>query len=371
MIAKYLKARWDVYLVFVCFGMLLVQCNNGEVVDEFCEDANMTASIALDSNALKVSVLRGSPPYYYEWSDGGNQSVRPVFINQVYSLRVYDRFGCVATASINLTNIDFCEDSNFSTTIAESNGTLIAIVSGGQAPYFYSWSTGGTSSSVPIPGQGIFTLQVTDVFGCIAEASISVDPCDGQTSASVGAVTYDVVAIGNQCWTVQSMRHDVPGLFFNQFTNQQWANRTSPTACSVNSDPSNDAVYGRLYNWWAVNLSTFCPSGWRVPSQNEYNSLGQALGGSSIAGGALKATTGWAGANVGATNSSGFTALPGGLRTEAGVFSGFETSASFWGRSNFAGSQEALAMDLSNANTNFELSYRSFKQGRCVRCIKI
>ena len=70
------------------------------------------------------------------------------------------------------------------------------------------------------------------------------------------------------------------------------------------------------YNWYVVNSGKLCPTGWHVPTYNEWTTLSDYLGGASIAGGKLKETgfTHWLSPNSGATNETGFTGLPGGIR---------------------------------------------------------
>ena len=80
-------------------------------------------------------------------------------------------------------------------------------------------------------------------------------------------------------------------------------------------DPANCAIYGRLYTWEAA--LNVCPSGWHLPSNYEYGHLSALLGGNNAAGGKMKeeGTVHWNSPNTGATNESGFSALPGGYRT--------------------------------------------------------
>lgn len=80
--------------------------------------------------------------------------------------------------------------------------------------------------------------------------------------------------------------------------------------------------YGRLYNWYAASNINFSPSGWHLPAYEEYQLLSTYLGGNAISGGKLKETgfIHWDSPNLGATNTSGFTAVAGGLRQENGIF---------------------------------------------------
>jgi uncharacterized protein (TIGR02145 family) len=129
---------------------------------------------------------------------------------------------------------------------------------------------------------------------------------------------YKTIKIGDQIWMAENLRT----ITYNDGTpipnpddNDVWL-RTDAW-CNYYYDSSNVAIYGRLYNQNAI-LSThkICPSGWHPSTYEEWIILETYLGGSVVAGGKLKETdtTHWKSPNIGATNSSGFTALPGGTR---------------------------------------------------------
>jgi uncharacterized protein (TIGR02145 family) len=140
-------------------------------------------------------------------------------------------------------------------------------------------------------------------------------------------VSSDYVTIGTQIWTnknldVTTYRNGDP---IPQVTDPTaWAGLTTGAWCYYNDDPANGAIYGKLYNWYAVNDPRgLAPAGWHVPTETEWQTLIGTLGGASVAGGEMKSTgtTYWGSPNTG-TNSSGFSALPGGLRDVGGNFFG-------------------------------------------------
>jgi uncharacterized protein (TIGR02145 family) len=103
-----------------------------------------------------------------------------------------------------------------------------------------------------------------------------------------------------------------------------WAALTTGAWCYYNNDPSTNAAYGKLYNWYAVNDPRgLAPTGWHVPSDVEWATLETTcLGGTSVAGGKMKVTgtSTWVSPNTGANNTSGFAGLPGGFRGFNGSF---------------------------------------------------
>jgi len=140
-----------------------------------------------------------------------------------------------------------------------------------------------------------------------------------------GAITdidgnvYHAVTIGTQTWMVENLKvtklndgTSIP----NVTALTAWNNLTTPGYCWYNNDIANKKLYGALYNWYNVSTGKLCPTGWHVPSVTEWTTLINYLGGESVAGGKLKetGTTHWVTPNTGATNTSGFTALPAGIR---------------------------------------------------------
>ena len=144
----------------------------------------------------------------------------------------------------------------------------------------------------------------------------------------------------------------------------------APIACSYTNTSQNEARYGMLYNWYAVtDPRGLCPSGWRVPSNHDWKVLKKYLGGKKTAGGAMKSTKGWADPNLLASNSSGFTALPGGSRDYFGEFL-MEGSEAVWWSSNEQGRVIAWARLVQASNGRLNKLAASKGNGNSVRCIK-
>jgi uncharacterized protein (TIGR02145 family) len=128
-----------------------------------------------------------------------------------------------------------------------------------------------------------------------------------------------------------------------------WAALTTGAWCWYNNDPLNGAIYGKLYNWYAVmGITTaesatptsseiaarkkLAPQGWHIPTDAEWTTLGTLLGGFSVAGGKMKTTgtTRWTPTNTSATNQSGFSGLPGGQHVTDGRFFSLGESGHWW-----------------------------------------
>ncbi len=204
--------------------------------------------------------------------------------------------------------------------------------------------------------------------------------CPGTpTVTDIDGNIYNTVQIGNQCWTQSNLKvskyrnwDTIP----TGLSDSAWFNTTSGAYAIYINDPVNDSLYGKLYNHYAVTDSRgLCPTGWHVPSDGEWTILENHLSGSIVAGGALKSTStqptpgGWASPNTGATNSSGFTATPGGLRDTNGVFSTIPAYGCWWS-SSVSSASDAWYRRL---NYDFIYVYRydySRTLGFSVRCLK-
>jgi len=206
--------------------------------------------------------------------------------------------------------------------------------------------------------------------------------CGTSTVTDVDNNTYNTVQIGTQwvkCWTKSNLKvskyrngDNIP----TGLSNSSWQNTTSGAYAIYNNDPANDGLYGKLYNHYAVTDSRgLCPTGWHVPTDLEWTNLENQLGGSLLAGGALKSTAtqptpgGWTSPNTGATNSSGFTALPGGRRIGNGGFNDL-TSDGYWWSSTVSSGSNANCIFLYNTTPYTYRLSDGRSSGFSVRCLK-
>ena len=159
-----------------------------------------------------------------------------------------------------------------------------------------------------------------------------------------------------------------------------WANLRTGAWCYYNNNAANGAIYGKLYNWYAVAgihdtdpstpNKTLAPRGYHISTDAEWTTLTTFLGGESVAGGKMKATTLWNSPNTDATNSSGFAGLPGGYRGSLGTFYNLGYDTGYWSTTvrdidPTVAWTRLLTYDRGNANRS--LSYKEF--GLSVRCI--
>jgi uncharacterized protein (TIGR02145 family) len=158
----------------------------------------------------------------------------------------------------------------------------------------------------------------------------------------------------------------------NVTDNISWRNSTTGAWSFYNNSSANNSTYGKLYNWYAVNdINQICPTGWHVPTDTEWATLTTFLGGLSVAGGKMKTkgTTNWQSPNATATNSSGFSGLPGGIRNDFGdgLFTQIGTNGYWWSStivSCCAWSRNLFYNDGSVVRNSYSSSH-----GMSVRCI--
>lgn len=239
------------------------------------------------------------------------------------------------------------------------------------------------------PGPFTVSLKASNDYGSDEEIKtnyIIVNAIEGNTGDSIfnpkltyGSVsdvegnTYKTIIIGTQTWMAEnlitSMYSDgtpIP----NVTDNESWYLLTTGAFCDYNNTPTISTIYGKLYNYYAViDPRNLCPKGWHIPSYAEWDTLETYLGGPSEAGGKLKSLTLWDSPNYGATNETGFSALPGGTRIDISVNLG---AWSFW----WSSSQNEWIDYSANIKAIEFLSsylysdYRLKSTGISVRCIK-
>jgi len=152
------------------------------------------------------------------------------------------------------------------------------------------------------------------------------------TVADIDGNKYATIQIGTQTWIAENLKTSRynDGTAIPNVTNEtQWNNLSSGAYAVYDNNTVHDDTYGKLYNWYAVNTGKLCPKGWHVPTLAEWEALRDYLGWDS-AGGKLKSTSSlWKAPNTGATNSSGFSAIPGGKRAY-GIYMMMNDYSFFW-----------------------------------------
>jgi len=162
---------------------------------------------------------------------------------------------------------------------------------------------------------------------------------------------YKTVKIGTQTWMEENLAYKASG------------------GCWVyNNDENNANIYGYLYDW--KTAKSICPAGWHLPSDAEWSTLAEYLGGTDVAGGKMKkkGTTYWQIPNSGATNESGFTALPAGYY-HSGLSEGLGVGANFWSATE-SDATNAWLRCLNWGNIYLSGVKDSKTLGLSVRCIK-
>jgi len=202
----------------------------------------------------------------------------------------------------------------------------------------------------------------------------------GPNITDVEGNSYKTVYIGTQLWMAENLKTSKysDGTTIPNITDvAQWQKNTTGAWCYYDNNAANNAKYGKLYNWYAVSKKTngnknLCPTGWHVPTDAEWTVLVNYLDGASVAGGGMKevGTTNWNSPNIGATNSSLFTGLPGGSRDFVdGNYYNFSYLGLWWCSSE-SDANNAEVRYLYSSDDNAHSYADSKKNGFSVRCLR-
>jgi trimeric autotransporter adhesin len=272
-----------------------------------------------------------------------------------YSLTPPTATANITAKSVTITGLGAANKEYNGTTAATIIGTptLNGVISGdavtlnaGSAAF--ADAAVGNNKTVTFSG---YTLTGADAgnYSLSQPPSVTANITSSCNGVSIGGTNYSTVQIGTQCWMAQNANYNVSG-----------------SSCP-NDNSSNCNTYGRLYTWSQAN--SVCPTGWRLPNDGDWNTLVNYAGGSSVAGGRLKSTSGWR-SNGNGSDLYGFNAKPSGskycLNSTTCIFPDFEYAGYWWNSSNSTyyksmkyNSNEVLGDIITQAN--------AFS----VRCIKI
>jgi uncharacterized protein (TIGR02145 family) len=233
------------------------------------------------------------------------------------------------------------------------------------------------------------TNSVGTAYGNEISFTTGLDPNIFNPNLNYGSVTdvdgntYKTIQIGTQVWMAENLRttkyrNNTP--ITNITDNTQWQNNTTGAWSYYNNNATNNTPYGKLYNWYAVaNTNGICPTGWHIPTDAEWNKLTKFLDPtadttqccSNTAGGKMKSTGTqyWLSLNTDATNSSGFSGLPGGGRADGGTFFAIGNDG-YWWSSEDGDAVNAWVRGLYSTSGRVERFTLNKTFGLSVRCVR-
>ena len=194
-----------------------------------------------------------------------------------------------------------------------------------------------------------------------------------QTVKDIDGNEYKTVTIGTQIWMAENLKttkyndgKDIP-----MVTDTTKWQQYEQAYCWYNNKTENKNEYGALYNWYAVNTNKLCPVGWHVPVKEELKSLMKFSPKDTLTSGTLKeaGTVHWKIPNKGATNETGFSALPGGFRSMNGEF-GYIGEIGRWWTSSEENAYIGFSWILLYNNSQVGPNWPSKRVGLSIRCLK-
>ncbi len=242
--------------------------------------------------------------------------------------------------------------------------------------FTYTGTTATTLDFYPgclIKTIGAVNIPVSYISGTITPGVVPVITCPGIPTVTYGGQTYNTILIGTQCWLRENLNI---GTRISGSSNQT-DNGVIEKYCYGNIDANCD-VYGGLYQWnemmqYSTNpgVQGICPTGWHIPTDDEFSFLTTFLGGEIVAGGKMKETgaSHWTTPNTGASNLSGFTALPGGFNNSTGGFSQIHDNGYFYTSTEHA-SLNAWRRGMIYNGADVSRTTNTKSSGFSVRCLK-
>ncbi len=303
------------------------------------------------------------------------------------------------TSTVTLPAVTTTAVSSVSLTTAISGGNVTSSGGGTVTARGVCWSTSvnptiAGSHTSDGTGTGTYTSNISGLangttYYVRAYATNSAGTAYGTqiefctSIADVEGNIYRVVKIGNQLWMAENLRTTK----YNDDTNipyvtdnATWSTLTTPAYCWYANNIAYKPTHGALYNWITITTDRLCPTGWHVPTDSEFNTMELYLGipadqinnwgwRGTNEGSEMKSTTGWAAGENG-SNTSGFTALPGGYRYAAdGDFYALGTLA-YWWTATLSDTDIAWYRRLDGPNTNVYKGATSVRGGKFIRCVK-
>ncbi len=306
-----------------------------------------------------------------------SQNITPVVENVTFSQR---------------TDGSFMVDVYYDVTDADSNGMTVSMKVSGDGGITWNFPCANTNGDIGeyiLSGSGKhiiwdFGLEHPVAFGDHFRIKLTAND---EPLTDINGNTYHIVKIGDQWWMAENLkvtRYSDGDSIPNVTDNSEWTGLSTGAYCAYNNDTSYVDTYGLLYNWYAVDDSrNIAPEGWHVPTDEEWKQLEMHLGMSQSEaddtgyrgtdeGGKLKEVGNehWNSPNTGATNESGFSALPGGSRHYYhGTFTNIGYSGYWWSSTEYS-SARAWYRSLTFHRSDVYRYYGNKRPGFSVRCVR-
>ncbi|MDY0143450.1 MAG: FISUMP domain-containing protein [Bacteroidales bacterium] len=232
--------------------------------------------------------------------------------------------------------------------------------------------------------EGVFTVSLTAGNGTISVTKTKVDymtvtdgPVYDSFTDSRDGTVYQSVTIGDQVWMAENLKfieYVSPPSTYNIIFPVSYVYGYSGSDVAEAKATVNYNTYGVLYNRAAATSYSLCPSGWHLPTDAEWSQLANYFVDITIEGGKLKeaGTVHWNSPNTGATNETGFTALPGGLRDESSTFGNLKQVGHWWSATEDDPDYEnyGLTWELRYDSSSLKRSAHFYSVGLSVRCVR-
>ncbi len=342
----------------------------------------------MKKNRLSIWIITVLLPIYVSCSDdsgaGPGQTTVPdvstTLVDQITKDSAEGGGTVNSDGGASVTARGVCWNTDSSPTIADDM-TVDGSGTGG-----FTSSITGLTAATPYYVRAYATNSAGTGYGEAQSFSTTGGPDSTGTMMDIDGNVYGTVKIGEQWWMSQNLRvthyrntDPIPHVTDNTL----WSQLSTGAYCEYGNDPSNVTAYGRLYNWFAVDDSrNLAPAGWHVPTDEEWIQLEKFLGMSDASadstswrgtdeGGMLKeaGTVHWLGPNTGATDETGFSAVPGGYRSYSSTFYNRRYFGAYF-TSTPGPSIFAWYRGFYNDRATIDRSLHDRTSGIAVRCVK-
>ena len=358
---------------------------------------------------LQSLLIFAQAPQKMTYQSVVRNSSNALLVNQAVGVRISIVEGSLTGAAEYTETHTVTTNANGLFTLEAGGGTptsgTFATINWGNGPHYIkseidvtggaNYSLSGTMELLSVPyalyaTNGISPTQATAINTMQAQIDAQAATIINMQAQinSLLPILIPTVLIGTQAWTTKNL--DVAtysdGTPIPQVTDPTtWANLTTGAWCYYNNDPVNGAAYGKLYNFYAVagiwneasktdasQRKKLAPTGYHIPTDGEWTDLTDYLGGATIAGDKMKETGSahWPSANVDATNSSGFTGLPGGYRSFDGNVFNVGDFGYWWSSSQAYLRSEVWLRNLYSYSGNVFITNFYKPSGFSVRCLR-